>query len=51
MFLLLNWKIEISGNETIMFLEHKGFFFKDWINEDDIIIIRWEETFVNECGK
>jgi len=44
------WKIEIRGNHTTMFIEHKDFFFKSWINEKDIIY-QWEETFINECGK
>ena len=44
------WKLEIRGNKTTMFLQHKGFIFTEWVEEGNINI-QWEETFIKECGK
>ena len=44
------WKIEIVNNKRTLFIEHKGWLFKRWIYETNIVI-RNEETYINNCGE
>lgn len=42
------WKVRIVDDYVELYLEHKGWLFKKWYNEDDVILQN-EETFINEC--
>lgn len=43
------WCIQIIDENCWLFLEHKGWIFRHWIREDDIIIQR-EEQYINTCS-
>ena len=47
------WKLETSRyhNELEMFIEHRGWFFRRWVSEKDIVFRNKEISIINDCNQ